>query len=151
MYTTCNLKSTLYKRRTRKDVHPIDTTVYREENGHDDSTDSLIIQQRREDDEIDQYEESRNGSPPMYYFHGLGLVLAGLPITHELQDTEILAELYERGKWSDWGPYIGAINNAEMDYGLDQDLIDQTDRFLGLPSTYWQNGPKMAPQSDHFF
>ena len=140
---------TVGHQRTGTRVPFIDLNRCGDENGHDDSEDGYSIQQRDEDGEIDPYEKTRNGSPSMYNFDELGLVLANLPITHELQDHRRLAELYERGERSDWDLYLKAINKAE-DYGLDQDLVDQTDLLLGMASIYWLNGPTMAPRSDYF-
>lgn len=104
---------TIGHQRTGTRVPFIDLNRCGDENGHDDSEDGYAIQQRIEDGEIDPYEKSRNGSPAMYNFNELGLVLANLPITHELQDHRRLAELYKNGERSDWDPYIEAINQAE--------------------------------------
>ena len=166
MYTTCNLKSTLYKRRTRKDVHPIDTTVCAGVDGYDDLDKNLWEEGAwseattiKSGDLCPEVLHIRTKNYLQLGFFRLalpdfvpeGFWVKQLPIDHDFQDTQkIKTILRYKNSRSMSDELYKAINDSEY-FGEDPDLLDGTDPLLqDVSLSYWLYGPDTAPRSDYF-
>lgn len=166
MYTTSNLKLTLFNQRTGKDVHPIDTTVCAGEDGYDDLDKNLLEggawSEATTIESGDLCPEVLNIKEKNFIQFGFfriampgfvpgSLWVKQLPIDHPWQDShKIKTILRYKNSRSMSDDLYKAINDTEY-FGEDPDLLDGTDPLLQDDSLlYWLNGPMMAPRSDYF-